>query len=147
MASKKGTDSSEGHFDIFSSSFGDFGQQEQICVTSMPDFTVSRCGNLFERNECITSQEKKDKIISQCQGILKEKSVSIRELTQVVGRLCSTAITVLAAPLQYRAVQRQQIAELAITKNFDSMIVLTIVYRKTDHLEVDSYVLLFLKVC
>ena len=46
-------------------------------------------------------QEKKDKIISQCQGILKEKSVSIRELTQVLGRLSSTAIAVLAVPLQY----------------------------------------------
>ena len=62
-------------------------------------------------------QEKKDKIISQCQDILKEKSVSIRDLTQVFGCLSSTAITVLVAPLQYRAIQRQQIAELANTKN------------------------------
>ena len=36
----------------------------------------------------------------------------------------------LAAPLQYRAIQRQQIAELTITKNFDSMIVLTEEARK-----------------
>ena len=66
----------------------------------------------------------------ECQGILREKSVSIRELTQVLGRRSSTAIAVLAAPLQYLAVQRQQIAELAITKNFDSMIVLTEEARK-----------------
>ena len=52
-------------------------------------------------------QEKKNKIISQCQSILKEKSVFIRELTQVLGRLSSTATAVLAAPLQYRAIQRQ----------------------------------------
>ena len=52
-------------------------------------------------------QEKKHKIISQCQSILKEKSVFIRELTQVLGRLSSTATAVLAAPLQYRAIQRQ----------------------------------------
>ena len=51
-------------------------------------------------------QEKKDKIVSQCQGILKEKSFSIVELTQVLGRLSSTAIAVLAAPLQYREIQR-----------------------------------------
>ena len=75
-------------------------------------------------------QEKKYKIISQFQGILKEKSVSIRELTQVLGCLSSTAIAVLAAPLQYRAIQRQQIAELAITKNVNSMIVLTEEARK-----------------
>ena len=55
-------------------------------------------------------QKKKDKIISQSHGILKEKSVSIRDLTQVLGRLSSTAIAVLAAPLQYQAIQRQQIA-------------------------------------
>ena len=36
----------------------------------------------------------------------------------------------LAAPLQYRAIQRQQIAELTITKNFNSMIVLTEKSRK-----------------
>ena len=75
-------------------------------------------------------QEKKDKIISHCQGILKEKSVSVRELTQVLGRLSSTAIAMLAAPLQYQAIQKQQIAEVAITNNFDSMIVFTEEARK-----------------
>ena len=49
-------------------------------------------------------QEKKYKIISKSQGILKEKSVSIRELTQVLGGLSSTAIAVLATPFQYRAI-------------------------------------------
>ena len=44
-----------------------------------------------------------------------EKVISfmIRELTQLIGRLASTAITVLAAPLQYQAMQRQQIVELS----------------------------------
>ena len=44
-----------------------------------------------------------------------EKVISfmIRELTQLIGRLASTAITVLAAPLQYQARQRQQIVELS----------------------------------
>ena len=75
-------------------------------------------------------QENKDKIISQCQGILKEKSVSIRKLTQMLDRLSSTAIALFAAPLQYRAIQRRQIVELANTKKFDSMIVLTEEARK-----------------
>ena len=48
----------------------------------------------------------------------------------MLGRLSSTAIAVLAAPLQYRAIHRQQIAELANTKNFHSMIVLTEEARK-----------------
>ena len=46
------------------------------------------------------------------------------------GRLFSTATGVLAAPLQHRAIQRQQIVELASTKNVDSMIVLTEEARK-----------------
>ena len=75
-------------------------------------------------------QEKKDKIISKSQGTLKEKSVSISKLTQVLGRLSPTAIAVLPAPLHYQATQRQQTAELASTKNFDPMIVLTEEARK-----------------
>ena len=75
-------------------------------------------------------QEKKDKIISKCQGTLKEKSVSIRKLTHVLGRLSPTAIAVLQAPLHFQATQRQQTAELASTKNFDPMIVLTEEARK-----------------
>ena len=73
----------------------------------------------------VSLPQEKYKIISECQGILKEKSISIKELTQVLGWVSSTAIAVLAAHLQYRAIQRKQITKLANTKNFDSMIVLT----------------------
>ena len=79
----------------------------------------------FKEMSVSLPQEKKYKIISECQGILKEKSISIKELTQVLGWVSSTAIAVLAAHLQYRAIQRKQITKLANTKNFDSMIVLT----------------------
>ena len=50
-------------------------------------------------------------------------------MTQVLS-LSSTAIALLAAPLQYQAIQRKQIAELANKKNFDSIIVLTGETRK-----------------
>ena len=63
------------------------------------------------------------------EDILKQKSVSIRELTHVLRRRL-TAIAVLVAPLQYQAIQRQQRAEFAIIKYFDSMIVLTEEARK-----------------
>ena len=55
---KKETNSSEGHFGISSSNFGVFDQQKQIYVTFITDFTVSRCGNRFQRNGCITSPGK-----------------------------------------------------------------------------------------
>ena len=82
----------------------------------MPDFTVSRCGNNSEEMRVSLPQEKKYKIISQCQNILKEKSVYVREMGQMLCRLSSTAIVVLVALLQYQTIQRQKIAELVNTK-------------------------------
>ena len=59
-------------------------------------------------------QQKKDQTEKQCQDLLRKSSVSVRELTQFIGRLVSTAIAVLPAPLQYRAMQCQQILELSV---------------------------------
>ena len=70
-------------------------------------------------------QEKKNQIVTQCQGLLEKSNVTIRELTRLVGRLSSTAVAILPAPLQYRAIQRQQIAELANKKNYNSLVTLT----------------------
>ena len=70
-------------------------------------------------------QGKKDKVINQCSQLLNEKEVSIRELTQLIGRLSSSAIAVLPAPLHYRAMQRQQILELAGKNNFEAQITLS----------------------
>ena len=70
-------------------------------------------------------QEKKDQIVKQCRDLLWKSSVSIRELTELIGGLASTAIAILPAPLQYRAMQRQQILELSATRNFSSEIKLS----------------------
>ena len=40
-------------------------------------------------------RQKKDQIVKQCQDLLRKSSVSIRELTQLIRRLVSTAIVVL----------------------------------------------------
>ena len=50
-------------------------------------------------------QEKKEKIVKQCQDLLGKSSTSISELNQLVGCLASAAIVVLPAPLQNRAMQ------------------------------------------
>ena len=70
-------------------------------------------------------QEKKDQIVKQGQDLLRKSSVSPRELTQLIGRLASTAIAVLPAALQYRAMQRQQILELSVAGNYSSEIKLS----------------------
>ena len=75
-------------------------------------------------------KEKMENIVSQCQGLLKAKTVTVRELTQLVGRLSSAAIAVLPAPLQYRAMQRQQILELSHQQDYDTPIVLSKVVRE-----------------
>ena len=69
--------------------------------------------------------QKKEQIILQCKDILNQSDVSLRQLTQLIGRLSSTAIAILPAPLQYRALQRQQILELAEKQNFHARIVLS----------------------
>jgi len=48
--------------------------------------------------------------------ILKGKTVKIRELASLIGRLSSSTIAILPAPLQYRSLQRKQILELASGK-------------------------------
>ena len=70
-------------------------------------------------------KEKMENIVSQCQDLLKAKTVTVRELTQLVGRLSSAAIAVLPAPLQYRAMQRQQILELSHQQDYDTPIILS----------------------
>ena len=69
--------------------------------------------------------QKKEQIILQCKNILNHSGVSLRQLTQLIGRLLSTAIAILPAPLQYRALQCQQILELAEKQNFHARIVLS----------------------
>ena len=70
-------------------------------------------------------QEKKDQIVKQCQEFQRKSSVSIGEFTQLIRRLASTAIAVLPAPLQYRAMQLQQILELYVAGNYSSKIKLS----------------------
>jgi hypothetical protein len=52
--------------------------------------------------------------------MLSKGGVSITEKMSPLGRLTSSAIAVLSAPLQYQ--KKQQIIELSAGKNFESMI-------------------------
>ena len=63
--------------------------------------------------------------MKQCQDLLGTLSASLGELSQLIGRFASTAIAVLAAPLQYRAMQRQEILELQETGDYNSRITLS----------------------
>ena len=62
--------------------------------------TVSRDGDSVNMTLGLP-QEKKDQIVQHCLSLLRRSSVTIRELTQLIGRLTATATAVLPAPLQY----------------------------------------------
>ena len=67
-------------------------------------------------------KEKVTKIRSQCQELLQKPVLKLRELASLIGRLSSSAIAILPAPLQYRSLQRQQILGLNSGHNFESYV-------------------------
>ena len=58
------------------------------------------------------SEEKKTKLTNLCENFLKEKNVSLKELTSLAGKLMSIYQGVLPAPLQCRSLQMPQILKL-----------------------------------
>ena len=91
----------------------------------MSNHTVFGHGDKLNRYGYNSSTEEKGSDSKTCQDLLRKSSVSIRELTQLIGRLTSTAIAVLPATLQYRVMQRQQILELSAAGNYSSEIKLS----------------------
>ena len=89
-------DTDSRHSDISSAAFGFLNKPKEISLAVMSNFRVYIILTLAE--------EKKKKIVEQCQFLLSKPPVTIKELTRVIGRLASTAIGVLPAPLQYWAV-------------------------------------------
>ena len=61
-------------------------------------------------------KEKVYKIVAQCQEILTKNSVSLRDLTQLIGRQSSTAQAVLPATIQSRYLQQIEISSLEVKK-------------------------------
>ena len=68
---------------------------------------------------------KKNTLVEQCQILLRKRSLTLKEITHVIGSLESTAVAVLPASLQYRGVQRQQVLEFSMERDYNSQIELT----------------------
>jgi len=75
--------------------------------------------------ELTLPSEKVEKILNQCEKLLSQKVVSILELTKLLGKLTSSAVAVLAAPLHYRKIQRSQINALWKSQSYHTSIVLS----------------------
>ena len=99
---KGGADTCKGHSDISSSEFRFSDKPLKISTLTMSKCTIFGYGNQLSRNDTLP-QEKKGKIVQQCQDLPGKLSASIRERSYLIGRLVSTAVAVLPAPLQYRA--------------------------------------------
>ena len=90
----------------------------------IPNQVIEFLGMLIDSRAMSLSlpTEKVEKIKIRCRDILGRHSVSLREISSLIGSMSSSAVAVLPAPLQYRSVQRQQIFELKKQRSFNSMI-------------------------
>ena len=75
-------------------------------------------------------KEKLLKVENPCQEILEKEKVTVRELSKLIGRLLSTAIAVLSAPLHYHHLQHQQIQEFIWPNFFENKLIISVVARK-----------------
>ena len=110
------------HFNIPSTKFGFLNQCKKIGTWQTLQFLGVK---LNPKETTLTlPQGKKDKIDSK-------KKLTLLTLwrshwfPQLIGQLVSTAFVVMPTALEYRSMQRQQIMEWALKKDFDSLIELT----------------------
>jgi len=84
-----------------------------------------------ELMELSLPDQKVQKILELCQGILKEKSISIRQLSKLIGTLSASVMAVLPGPLHYRLLQVQKTkALLESHQSYDANITLPPEVRK-----------------
>ena len=73
------------------------------------------------------TQEKKDSIISVCQGLLGKETTKIRTVAQIIGKIVSLFPGELYGPLHYRQIDREKTAALRASRgNFDSNMSLSV---------------------
>ena len=89
-----------------------------------PTSTLEFLGVIINSGEMtlILSKEKLLKVKNHGQEILEKGKVTDSELSKLIGRLSSTAIAVLPAPLLYRQFQHQQIQKLICHNCFEEKV-------------------------
>ena len=75
--------------------------------------------------ELTLPSDKVERIRSQCRDLLELTKVPLIELTKLLGKLTSTAIAILPAPLHYRQLQRSHIKQLLKSNSYSRTIVLS----------------------
>ena len=96
-----------------------------------PTSTLEFLGVIVDFGEMTLSlpKEKRLKVQNHCQDILEKGKVTVRELSKLIGRLSSTTIAVLLAPLHYRHLQHQQIHKLICHNSFEEKVIISVETR------------------
>ena len=97
----------------------------EVDSDTMPSNSIVRGGNRLNHYDHISSFAEEGTNYSAMQRYIEPIRRFLKAVNSLIGRLSSTAIAILPAPLQYRALQRQQILELAEKQNFHARIVLS----------------------
>ena len=97
-----------------------------------PTSTLQFLGVIVDSGEMTLTlpKEKLLKVQNHCQEILENEKVTVRELSKLTGRLSSTAIGVLPAPLHYPHHQHQQIQILIFHNSFEEKVEISVETRK-----------------
>ena len=91
----------KGHSDISSSESGFFDKSQKISTRTMSEYTIFGYGSQLNKNDTDPSPRERRE---DCGDLMWKSSASIRELSQLIGRLASITIAVLPAPLKYRRI-------------------------------------------
>ena len=70
-------------------------------------------------------KDKVEKIKKQCQSLLSLEKVSVRDLVKLMERLSCTAMAVLAAPLECKDLQQEQITGLSMRGSYEDTLCYT----------------------
>ena len=97
-----------------------------------PTSTLEFLGVIVDSGEMTLNlpKEKLLKVQNHCQEILEKGKVTVRKLSKLIGRLSSTAIAILPAPLHYRHLQHQQIQKLICHNSFEEKVEISVEARK-----------------
>ena len=97
-----------------------------------PTSTLEFLGVIVDSGETTLSlpKEKLLKVQNHCQEILENGKVTVRKLSKLIGRLSSTAIAVLPAPLHYRHLHHQQIQKLISHNSIEEKVEISVEARK-----------------
>ena len=85
---------------------------------------------IVNSGEMSLPKEKLLKVQNHCQEILEKGKITVRKLSKLIGRLSSTAIAVLPAPIHYRHLQHQQIQKLICHNPFQEKVAISVEVRK-----------------